>query len=296
MARGQMGKTTSERIFEEYLHDRGTGFDFEKGHVGKSRRPDYTIAHRRSKVLCEVKEFPIPEFIGREVGTFDPFPRVREKINVAAKQFREFKDYVCCLVLCNLGDALVPLDDAMTIWGAMLGNPAVSVPIDTGDSTNPPEPERMVFAEKGKMLRYKDGRPSEPQNTTISAILVLEHLWVGQRRFHAHYRSPDNTLTTIQQAAICWDRLQAAQGTRCDAGIRHLRVVVYENPYARRRPPRTLFRGPFDERHAANTEGRIERVFAGRELLALEDEEARAGTKSGEPEHLKRLKGQRTLG
>ena len=76
----------------------------------------------------------------------------------------------------NLGDALVPLDDPLTIWGAMLGTPAVSVPIDTRDGSSGSGEEKMVFTTKGKMVRYKDGRPHRTQNTTISAILVWPSL------------------------------------------------------------------------------------------------------------------------
>ena len=251
-----MSKAISERLFEQYLSGRGIAFEYESTTAGKRWRPDYAIEHRRSKIVCEVKEFPRPSFIGTTAGTFDPFPRVRRKIQKAAAQFREYK-----------------------IWGAMLGTPAVSVPIDTRDGSSGSGEEKMVFTTKGKMVRYKDGRPHQPQNTTISAILVLDHLLLGRRRVRAQYRNPDKELETVQRARHCREQLQAAQGTRCDPVIRELRVVIYENPYARRRLARTLFRGPFDERFGTVAGGRIERLFAGRGLLDLEDEEAEAHSK-----------------
>jgi hypothetical protein len=58
-----------------------------------------------------------------------------------------------------------------------------------------------------------------------------------------------------------------------------LRVVVYENPYARIPLSRDLFRGAFDERWGAEG-GLIRRVFVGDRLAALETELARCDRRS----------------
>lgn len=65
-----------------------------------------------------------------------------------------------------------------------------------------------------------------------------------------------------------------------DLSLSQLRVIVHENPFARIQFPRELFRGPYDERYAG-TDGRIERVFCGSQLEALEEEAREAETMGG---------------
>jgi len=50
------------------------------------------------------------------------------------------------------------------------------------------------------------------------------------------------------------------------------RVIVVENPFARRPLPEDLFNGPFDERwHWIKENGAIDRIFVGSRLKELEE-------------------------
>jgi hypothetical protein len=69
--------------------------------------------------------------------------------------------------------------------------------------------------------------------------------------------------------------IEAARGTERDISLRQLRVVVHENPYARKPFPEDIFRGVYDERYGAH-EGKILRKYAGAEIERLEAEEGRA--------------------
>ena len=51
--------------------------------------------------------------------------------------------------------------------------------------------------------------------------------------------------------------------------LRRVRVVVYDNPFARIPLPQDLFRGPFDERWGVDGEF-MRRVYVGSELAAIE--------------------------
>ena len=51
--------------------------------------------------------------------------------------------------------------------------------------------------------------------------------------------------------------------------LRRVRVVVYENPFARIPLSRDLFRGPFDERWGVEGEF-VRRVYVGSEVAAIE--------------------------
>ncbi len=59
-----------------------------------------------------------------------------------------------------------------------------------------------------------------------------------------------------------------------DPGEAPLRVVVYENPFARIPLRRDIFTGPFDERFGPEGDHLV-RVFAGAEILRLEEQEKR---------------------
>jgi hypothetical protein len=67
------------------------------------------------------------------------------------------------------------------VW-AMLGNLAWTFPVDTTTGTGDLSKERTVFASGGKIIRYGENtQPVEPQNTTISAVIALGRLLVGQK-------------------------------------------------------------------------------------------------------------------
>jgi len=53
------------------------------------------------------------------------------------------------------------------------------------------------------------------------------------------------------------------------AELRRVRVIVYENPFARIPLSRDLFRGPFDERFGEK-DGYLSRIFVGEEAERIE--------------------------
>jgi hypothetical protein len=105
-------------------------------------------------------------------SAYDPYPKIREKIEEGRNKFKEFKDFPCSLVLKN-GNAFVHLDSPDIVLGAMYGDSGFSFPVDTrvGRAAGPLKP---AFLGWGKMVR---GRRT--QNTTISAFITLRHVAVG---------------------------------------------------------------------------------------------------------------------
>jgi len=265
-------KTDADIAFEEYLKTQGrTDFEYERQLLGTNRMPDYQLPWVPRPLLFEVKGFEVPVTLG--FGAIDPYPPLREKITQATRQFKDLKDYTCSLVLHYGGPGLIFLEPDF-ILGAMLGNIGFEIPVRRfGDATLSFDEKniRNVFTGGGRMIRYgRSGIPLEPQNTTISAVIVVEHFDVGQRRFKAYYetleRERERSLTPDE---LC-DEINAAKGTDRDGSLRAVRAIVCENPYARLPLPRDIFVGPYDERYGSDGAGRIVRVFAGPVILELE--------------------------
>lgn len=265
-------KNKSELLFEGYL--RANGYPapvFEKQFAGTLKRPDYALEINDREYLFEVKEFqsngagPSARF-----GYVDAYTPIREKIDAARDKFKDLKDYCCSLVLHNRSKPLVFLDWEH-IYGAILGDLAWSVPIHVPGQPPPPTdaPITTVFTDGGKMLWYgKGGLPTKAVNTTISAILVVDRVMAGQRRFSEHLGALEKQLGRPLTDEERWAELEAAPGTERDYNLRPLRVVVHENPYAGIPLPGVLFRGPYDERYGG-LDGRIQRLFEGTDLAKL---------------------------
>ena len=69
------------------------------------------------------------------------------------------------------------------------------------------------------------------------------------------------------------EMLGKTEGTERDYRLRELRVVVYENPYARKRLPEEMFRGSYDERYRLSN-GYMTRLHAGANITEVEKLEA----------------------
>ncbi len=125
------------------------------------------------------------------------------------------------------------------------------------------------------MVRPKS---SQPQNTTISAVIVLERYEAYDPEF---LRAFNTAVVDAQDKA---GRLLTA-GEKMDIRIRIdeqfgksvkccvPRVRVHENPFARIALPEEVFRGPYDERWRY-ADSLLQRVFAGVRLLEIEALEA----------------------
>ncbi len=244
-----MNKPVSERLFEQYLLSQGlTDYDYEKPWDGIPMRPDYSVYLQDTTYIFDVKEFdeqPIP------TGLFfrDPYARIRQKINHVRNQFKYFKDKSCCLVLCSF-DPLVDLYDSIIVFGAMYGDLGLSIPFDMEKGSAIEDASKQTFLNRGKMFRLES---SQPQNTTISALITLRNLQVGRIR-----REVLDDLTGGEESNI--DEMQPS-------------VIVWENAFARVPFPRNLFTGPYDERWGLN-DGFVTRVFVGNSILAFENKRA----------------------
>src|SRR5579862_5924871 len=174
-------KTPGEILFEEYLGLSGiTDFQFEKTFPESKKPPDFSFFHLGQPILLDIKDFRgEPKDFGLS-GFYDGYAPIREKIDAGRRKFKNLKNYCCCLVLYNHDKPLVSLEP-MFVYGAMLGDLAIQFPVETTTVVGDESQVRTVFAHGGKMLRYgKANRPVAPQNTTISAVIALGRLLVGQ--------------------------------------------------------------------------------------------------------------------
>jgi hypothetical protein len=266
-------KNESEVLFEQYLEVAGLpDFHYQQEFPGKTRRPDYVVRpHGLDDLVFEVKEFQttIDDF-RLAGGAFDPYKRIREKIRQASDQLREFKEFCCSLVLFNREKPLVVLSWRV-VYGAMLGNLGFRIPFDPETGVAGEKGSQEIFMGGGSMVRYRGPQPLEPQKQTISSIVVLDMFPLGDKRFKSYVRQVEREL----RRELTWeDQIQLAnecRGTDRDITLRQLRVVVHENPDARMRLPQELFCGPYDERFGRDEQGRIGRLFAGPEILKIEE-------------------------
>lgn len=136
-------------------------------------------------------------------------------------------------MLYNYNKPLVLLD-WQHIYGAMLGNVGFSVPLDIPGHPKPADTLiRTVFMRGGKMIRWLKGVAIAPQNQTITAVLVLGRVPVGERLFWAAIRQRQRDIGRDLSLEEILAEAEAATGSSLDQRRRHLRLIVHENPYAR---------------------------------------------------------------
>jgi len=271
-------KTESERLFEMYLQTSGyLEFEFEPRISNGTARPDFLVTAANGPVLFEVKQFqPAAEDFQLGGGSYDPYGPIRDKIQEGRKKFREFKQYPCVLVLYNAGKPLVDLRWEF-IYGAMLGNLGYSIPFDKVAGKLVDKPVLSpVFTRGGEMHREKNGEPIEPQNTTISAVVVLELLPVGKKRFEVEAAKKAKQLGRELKYEEYFQFVGSSRGTECDVSLRQLRSVTCLNPYRRMPFPEDFFRGPYDECYG-NVSGELRRIHAGQQLIEIEKAQIEAG-------------------
>lgn len=248
-------KTEGEILFEEYLNKQGIPFEFEKEFPGKRKRPDYAIVWHR-EILLDVKDFDQPPAAGNRAGAFDPYPRIREKIEQGRKKFKEYKGHPCALVLRNLGHPHVMLESVDVMLGSMYGDSGFTIPINQhtgmGDSTK----IKRAFLDRGKMIRP---HWSNPHNTSISALITLTRICPDYEPFSRIF----------QQNKPIEELLRESQAIAHKFKLDHYepRVIVWHNAFARLPFPEDLFNSPYDI-HWGIREGRQALVFRGHLLPA----------------------------
>jgi predicted nucleotidyltransferase len=218
----------------------------------------------------------------------DQYGGVRKEIHEARKQFREFKDSPCVLVLYNVDDWEFR-DWPYVLFGAMIGDVGFRIPFDVARCVLTKGDGKGAFLDGGKMLDPKHGTP---QNKTISAIAVLSERTIPNPEFEAEYekRLGETSRRTGSEPTIedrlsvrmeLYERHEVSLG-RCPY------VSVFESPFARLDLPSDAFRGDYDSRHRFNDRiGRIERVFAGGKLI---ESEAKSATNSDVLQRIERFK------
>lgn len=279
-------KTASEQLFETYLHSHGLKeFDYEPEITGTARHPDYRVKLVGSQIFFEVTEFE-PDAEIPAGGVLDPYRPIRSKIQGKREQLHDLKGQMCGIVLANPHSSFVCLGP-MDIFGAMLGNLGIAMPFDAEAGAFDSERATQVFLSGGKMLRYKKGQAIASQNTTISAVCILDYVEEDSRRFRIrvaqlrHETGPSGTLESILGIAL------ETQSAEVGASRHHLRIQVYENPYAVAPLVEAFGTGPWDERFGVRN-GRLLRVSAGLSLAALEADEFGAGVERSDPLGLRR--------
>jgi hypothetical protein len=256
-----MKQNVSELLFEDYLslHQLGVS-DHEPLILGKSKKLDYRLPFKNQVLWFEVKEFAeAPNCLDRLAETYgliqNPHIGIRQKIDNAAEQFREYQGECCSLVLYNSTLNLNLICTPVMVLAAMLGN---------------------CWLDNSGAWILKGGGRLQPQPYTrggrqaVSAVIALEHLQVGQREFRIaltkQQRSENRRFSGEEAYDLLNSRLETHQR-------RVLRVLVYENLHAAKRLPEDIFTGQFDERWGPVDDQRIRRLYVGSALANLEAEE-----------------------
>ncbi|MGA2814404.1 MAG: hypothetical protein ABSG16_23655 [Candidatus Acidiferrum sp.] len=256
----QPNRTEGETLFEQYLNEMGYAYEFEKQFPGRAKRPDFSIQHD-GEILCEVKDFAEAEpTLG--FGAYDPYPLIRQKINQARGKFGEFKEFPCCLVLRNRGRALVHSEDPHIMLGAMYGDAGFTIPINTKtcSAVGAPQP---AFLGRGKMVRPGW---TEPQNTTISALITLRNYAVGMQ-FAGKMMKKRRDLSINETMKMIEKRFPGF-----DINEKTVCVIVWENAVATIPLPRDLFNGPYDERWGFDGQSQV-LTFRGDKMAELLNED-----------------------
>jgi hypothetical protein len=256
----------SEKVFEQYLDSNGfqDKWVHEPSIPGKSKKIDYLLDCNRNSYFFEVKE--LRKKVGGPQGAayIDQYSSLREKINEARKQFKQFKEHSCSLVVFNIDDKQARLDP---IWvlGAMLGNLGISKDFDAAKGKTVSGTLRNVFLNGGKMV---DEKRKRFQNTTISAIVVLENFLDNIEIEKAMKEEEEKQGKSLTGPELIDVRMKLYP----DHPVKRVpRVVVVENPFARINFPEGLFVGPFDEHWRwIKSNRKIERIFVGSKLKELE--------------------------
>ena len=270
-------QNVSELLFEDYLSGHRLGApDHEPIVSGKSRRIDYRLVFENQVLWFEVKEFAEDaSLLDGAHGPYDPYVAIRRKIDEASKKFREYHGESCSLVLFNRNINLVDICTPSLVLGAMLGNVSWSIPIDfqKGVETGPPS---TFFGDGGKLIHP---HTKAPRNTTISAVIALEKLAIGHRKFRIEIARKERE----ENRRFSWQEfLESLRNQGDDYGRTALRVLVYENPYGKRRLPANFFAGPFDVRFGPVIgEPYIGRIYVGSEIAKLETAEHELGLDLG---------------
>lgn len=229
-------KNHAELLFEDYLRSLPIEFGYEPEVVGRSKRPDYRVEIHGKTYWFEVKELGNPK--ARPTGGFDPTPPFEARIEKARKKFAEFKDDCCILVLHGCKSIYrIPTIDVVV--SAAFGERIRLEP--SCGQTVADEPLRFKFHGKARLRA--------DANTSISAIVILQHYQLEWRWVEAFYRIRKRMERGEEIGAFAYaeefELMNDSEKKTDFAGS--VRGVILENPYARIPLTRGRLLGPLDQ-------------------------------------------------
>lgn len=257
--------THSELLFQRYLNLHGLRWEREPVLQGRTKRPDYLVHSEGRICWFEVKEFNDPK--PKPTTGFSPCPPIAEKISKASKQFREYRNDCCVLVLHNCL-SVYRSTEVRTVLSAAFGK-YVELERNTG----------QLLHEDSPRFRFRGpARLSPKRNTSISAILILEHYELQGRLVDAfeelrkRHRRGDElgpfAFSEILKERNDFPGVVAYSGT--------VRVRLLTNSFARYRLPDSIFRGPFDQHWGIDKDsGWFSLLWMGSKLNQLRNREVR---------------------
>lgn len=238
--------TVSEQIVEDYLS--AQGIPFERIPQSQLPTPDYKLSANPESVIAEVKEFGRSRKL-RQSG-YCSVPFVRAKIKACWKQFEQYGDRSCCLMLYNEGSTTAFLQPELILC-AMFGE---------------------YFQRLGSASYRFSGiaaiRPD--RNTRVSAVAAFLPLRVPRNCIEAGRQvfrftegfsralSEDETLQIHRETSQYLGQVESV-----------MRAVVVENPFASKQLPQSIFSGPFDERWARIEDGSVGLKFSGSRIAEM---------------------------
>src|ERR1700739_2438354 len=249
-------KTESEEIFERYLDNQKVAWvrvaDSDRKH------PDYMVKHGELSCFFEVKEFEEPAV--KPSGGFSPLPPIQEKVSQARKQFKDYREHCCALVLWNsksIYRSLLLDSVASAAFGSFVHCDLRS----TGKLRA--DPPTYYFSGPGEL--------SPSQKTTISASVILgryqlNHLWLKMWQILMEQHERGEEITPSLKFRVLEELSSEQEATFSYEGT--IRAMVLENPYAKIRFPADLLVGPFDQRWRLEA-GRLSLGGMGSELARL---------------------------
>ena len=225
-------RVQSDALLQEYLRSHGlTDVEVDPVIENSSSRPDYRLRADGFEVLFDVEELSTKPTDGRiRGGAYNPYGPIREKISATRRKFKDMEGRSCCLILENQEKPRIGLNWQI-IMGAMLGD--LGLPSRTGQ-------------QQAEALKHSQ---VSPENTTVSAIIVVERYPIGEKRFRLFVYEREQELGRELGVEEYLQALEQAAGTERDLSLSRVRVRVHENPSARFPLDRRLFTGPFDERY-----------------------------------------------
>lgn len=225
-------RVQSDALLQEYLRSHGlTDVEVDPVIESSSGRPDYRLRADGFEVLFDVEDLSTKPADGRiRSGAYNPYGPIREKINAARRKFKDLEGHCCCLILENQERPRIGLNWQIII-GAMLSDLGL--------------PSR-VSQQQAEALKHS---AVSPENTIISAIIVVERYPIGEKRFRLFVYEKEQEFRRELGVEEYLQALEQSAGTERDLSLTRVRVRVHKNPYARVPLDRRLFRGPFDEHY-----------------------------------------------